>query len=139
MDTTVGPTTQKLLEKADTIKASMEDTHITAEHIILAMMTQFPEITTLFTEQNISLKHLNDTIASMRNGKKVTSEHHEEHFDALSKYAKDITALAESGKIDPIIGRETEIRRMMQILSRRTKNNPVLVGDPGVGKTALIE
>ena len=117
----------------------MDDSHITAEHIILAMTTQFPEITTLFTEQNISLKQLNDSIATLRNGKKVISEHHEEHFDALSKYAKDITALAESGKMDPIIGRETEIRRMMQILSRRTKNNPVLVGDPGVGKTALIE
>lgn len=98
-----------------------------------------PDITQIFSSQNVTLEKAKQAILTMRKGKKVTSDSHEETFDALMKYGKDITSLAEQGKLDPVIGRETEIRRAIQILSRRTKNNPVLVGDPGVGKTALVE
>lgn len=117
----------------------MEDQFITIEHILLSTTELIPEIATLFAEQSITSQKISDAITQIRNGRKVVNENYEDTFDALKKYGKDITALAEQGKLDPVIGRDSEIRRTIQILSRRTKNNPVLVGDPGVGKTALIE
>jgi len=129
---------QDILEQAEKIANDMGDTYVTAEHILLATM-KINEINALFSVQNISSKQVKEAIDEFRKGKKVTSDNHEDSFDALNKYGKDITALAEQGKLDPVIWRETEIRRAIQILSRRTKNNPVLVGDPWVGKTALIE
>lgn len=134
----VGKHVQELFTSAEKIAKDMEDQYITGEHLLVAMM-QRPEIAWLFTTQHITKQKIQETILTMRQGKKVTSDNHEETFDALTKYGKDITSLAEQGKLDPVIGRETEIRRTIQILSRRTKNNPVLVGDAGVGKTALIE
>jgi ATP-dependent Clp protease ATP-binding subunit ClpB len=135
----VGSPLQQVLQTAETIMQQMGDQYMTAEHLLLAMLDKEPKISNLFTNHNITRKQIEIAIESIRKGKKVTSDNHEDTFDALTKYGKDITALAEQGKLDPVIGRETEIRRAIQILSRRTKNNPVLVGDPWVGKTALIE
>lgn len=134
----LGKSVQEMLEQANSIAQSMKDTYITAEHILLATI-RIPEIKQLFTQQWVDEQHIKEAIVSLRNWRNVTSEQYEDSFDALQKYGKDITALAEQGKLDPVIWRETEIRRAIQILSRRTKNNPVLVGDPWVGKTALIE
>jgi ATP-dependent Clp protease ATP-binding subunit ClpB len=78
-------------------------------------------------------------VADIRKGRKVTSQNAEATFDALNKYARDVTALAREGELDPVIGRDEEIRRTIQVLARRTKNNPVLIGEPGVGKTAIVE
>ena len=129
---------QTVLEEAGKIAHTLQDSYITAEHLLLALCS-YKEIQTLLSAQHITTKDIQQAIKEIRNGKQVTSEHHEDTFESLKKYGKDITTLAEQGKIDPIIWREREIRRTMQILSRRTKNNPVLVGDPWVGKTALIE
>ena len=82
---------------------------------------------------------LEKAIADIRKGRKVTSPTAEDNFDALKKYARDVTAIAREGKLDPVIGRDEEIRRTIQVLARRTKNNPVLIGEPGVGKTAIVE
>ncbi|PID34930.1 MAG: type VI secretion system ATPase TssH [candidate division SR1 bacterium] len=129
----------RVLELAMKKMQMMGDSFVTTEHFFLALLQEDSDLNKIFAQQNITTKQVEVMIAEMRNGKKVTSENFEEGFDALGKYGKDITALAQEGKIDPIIGRESEIRRTMQILSRRTKNNPVLVGDPGVGKTAIVE
>ncbi len=129
---------QKLLNRAEQLAKEHDDTYITGEHIFTASL-EIPEIKKLFSEQFISDDILYKYLLSPKTKQTAVSEQYEDTFDALNKYGKDITTLAEEGKIDPVIGRETEIRRAIQILSRRTKNNPVLVGDPGVGKTALIE
>lgn len=136
---TVGSALQPVLQESERLMKERWDSYITAEHLLLALVKKNTEIQKLFSEQQISEKKLEETILTLRKWAKVTSDAHEATFDALAKYGKDITALAEQGKLDPVIGRETEIRRAIQILSRRTKNNPVLVGDPGVWKTALIE
>lgn len=137
-DPQVGKKLLTVLERAEALMNEMQDQYVTIEHIFLASLEQ-SNIAEFFSTQNVTLEKAKQTILTMRKGRKVTSDSHEETFDALLKYGKDITALAEQGKLDPVIGRETEIRRAIQILSRRTKNNPVLVGDPGVGKTALVE
>jgi ATP-dependent Clp protease ATP-binding subunit ClpB len=134
----LSPELQKILKKAEQLAKDHEDTYITGEHIFTASL-EIPEIKKLFSEQFISDDILYKYLLTPKTKQTAVSEQYEDTFDALNKYGKDITALAETGKLDPVIWRETEIRRTMQILSRRTKNNPVLVGDPWVGKTALIE
>lgn len=106
---------------------------------MLTILKNDNKIKQLLEKLNITYQIAHETILQMRNGEKIETNDPEVSLEALSKYGKDITLLAEKGKLDPVIGRDEELRRVLQILSRRTKNNPVLVGDPGVGKTAIIE
>jgi ATP-dependent Clp protease ATP-binding subunit ClpB len=111
---------------------------IAQDHILLALI-QDPQITALLKEANLTEATLKTAITQIRGNRRVESKTAEQGFDALQKYAVDLTALAEEGKIDPVIGRDNEIRRVVRILCRRTKNNPVLIGEPGVGKTSIVE
>ncbi|HEY6730141.1 MAG TPA: ATP-dependent chaperone ClpB [Solirubrobacterales bacterium] len=122
-----------VLRKAETEMAAMRDEYISTEHLLLAL-TDSPIADVLPDRQS-----LEKAIAEVRGPHRVTSPNPEETFQALEKFGRDLTAEAESGKLDPVIGRDEEIRRVIQVLSRRTKNNPVLIGDPGVGKTAIVE
>ncbi|HOG15412.1 MAG TPA: AAA family ATPase, partial [Candidatus Absconditabacterales bacterium] len=129
----------KVLLQAESIMKEMGDQYLTTEHLFLAILKGDYPINEILRTQNISYDLVFNAIIEMRNGENIQSQNPENTMDALSKYGKDITQLAEEGKLDPVIGRDDETRRTIQILSRRTKNNPVLIGDPGVGKTAIIE
>ena len=117
----------------------MGDSYITIEHLLLALCNAKGEVGDIFKHAGISETKLREAIAAIRKGKKVDNKRAENSYEALSRYAIDLNAQAESGKLDPVIGRDEEIRRVLQILSRRTKNNPILIGEPGVGKTAIAE
>ncbi|MBL6784728.1 MAG: AAA family ATPase [Rickettsiales bacterium] len=118
---------------------TLNDEYITLEALLLAMFDKNLSTSKILAKAGLILPVLSEVINDLRKGKTADSASAEEKFDALKKYAKDLTELAASGKIDPVIGRDDEIRRTIQVLSRRTKNNPVLIGEPGVGKTAIIE
>jgi len=124
-------TTMAALESARSLMAAMGDTFVSTDHLLLALAR-----TGAF---GLDAGAIEAAIPQLRGGRKVDSEHPEATFDALAKYGTDLTDLAREGKLDPVIGRDAEIRRVVQVLSRRTKNNPVLIGDPGVGKTAVVE
>ena len=124
-------TTTAALESARSLMAAMGDTFVSTDHLLLALAR-----TGVFS---LDAGAIEAAIPQLRGGRKVDSEHPEATFDALAKYGTDLTDLARDGKLDPVIGRDAEIRRVVQVLSRRTKNNPVLIGDPGVGKTAVVE
>jgi ATP-dependent Clp protease ATP-binding subunit ClpB len=129
-----------VLQKAQTIATKdFKDEFISIEHILLALLAGSDKIAKLLRESGANEKELKKAIADLRKGEKVTSASAEETYNALGKYAKNLNNLAKEGKLDPVIGRDEEIRRVLQILSRRTKNNPVLIGEPGVGKTAIAE
>ncbi|MFO7703192.1 MAG: AAA family ATPase, partial [Psychroflexus maritimus] len=115
------------------------DEYVSVEHIILGIFKSNSKAAQILKDQGVSEKNLNEAIASLRQGEKVTSQSAEDTYNSLDKYAKNLNQLAEEGKLDPVIGRDEEIRRILQILSRRTKNNPMLVGEPGTGKTAIAE
>jgi ATP-dependent Clp protease ATP-binding subunit ClpB len=117
----------------------LKDEYSSAEHVLLAVIAQKDELSKLLKEHNIDREHLLKAIREVRGAQRVTDPDAEGKFQSLEKYTRDITALAASGKIDPVIGRDEEIRRVIQVLARRTKNNPVLIGEPGVGKTAIVE
>ena len=121
--------TRKGLEEADELRQDMGDEYLSVDHVLVAFANE------LGTNREALLSALRDIRGSAR----ITSENPEEMFQSLDKYGRDLTALARSGKLDPVIGRDDEIRRVIQVLSRRTKNNPVLIGEPGVGKTAIVE
>ena len=129
----------RILEQSEREMKELWDAYITTEHFLLAILKNDNKIKQLLGKLNITYQVAHETILQMRNGEKIETNDPEVSLEALSKYGKDITLLAEKGKLDPVIGRDEELRRVLQILSRRTKNNPVLVGDPGVGKTAIIE
>src|SRR5579875_3888677 len=115
------------------------DEYISAEHLLLALAEQSgSEVATVLTENGATPQALADALKSVRGSQRVTTPDPEGTFQALEKYGNDLTAAARDGKIDPVIGRDAEIRRVIQVLSRRTKNNPVLIGEPGVGKTAVV-
>ena len=135
----LSPEVNTVLTRASEFLEQLWDTYITAEHLVLSMMKYDKTIQQIFKEDMIDEKKLLEVIKAARKWAKVTSEHHEQTFDALGKYCKDITSLASAGKIDPVIGRDDEVQRSIQILARRTKNNPVLVWEPWVGKTAIVE
>jgi ATP-dependent Clp protease ATP-binding subunit ClpB len=122
-----------VLRKAETEMAAMRDEYISTEHLLLALTDS--TVAEILPDRD----SLEQAIGEVRGPHRVTSPHPEETFQALEKFGRDLTAEAESGKLDPVIGRDEEIRRVIQVLSRRTKNNPVLIGDPGVGKTAIVE
>jgi ATP-dependent Clp protease ATP-binding subunit ClpB len=119
---------------------SMGDSYVSTEHFLLsALKGSHGEISRLLTRHQVRLEKLTEALASLRGKQKVTDDQPEGKYEALKKYGRDLTELAEEGKLDPVIGRDEEIRRVVQVLSRRTKNNPVLIGEPGVGKTAIAE
>ena len=136
----VAPETIRMLDQAEQLAEKAGDSFITVERILLAlaMATEGPSAK-LLAEAGVTPQSLNHAIGEMRKGRSATSASAEDSYDALKKYARDLTAAAAEGKIDPVIGRDEEIRRTVQVLSRRTKNNPVLIGEPGVGKTAIVE
>jgi ATP-dependent Clp protease ATP-binding subunit ClpB len=123
---TVSRAFSEVLDRASAEARSMEDDYVSTEHLLLALDV-------------VPRDQLEAKIKAVRGGQRVTSQDPEETYQALEKFGRDLTALAEQGKLDPVIGRDEEVRRVIQVLSRRTKNNPVLIGDPGVGKTAIVE
>ena len=127
------------LVKASQLATEMGDDFVSIEHILLGLLTGRDELAHLLKDAGVSEKGLKAAIADLRKGSKVGSQSAEETYNALNKYAKNLNQLAQAGKLDPVIGRDEEIRRVLQILSRRTKNNPILIGEPGVGKTAIAE
>ena len=131
--------TNRALIKADSAAKEMKDDFIALEHLILGILAGSDDAATLLKDNGISDKSLKQSIAELRKGSRASSASAEEQYAALDKYAKNLNQLAADGKLDPVIGRDEEIRRVLQILSRRTKNNPVLIGEPGVGKTAIAE
>ncbi|WP_299189005.1 ATP-dependent chaperone ClpB [uncultured Aquimarina sp.] len=129
----------KSLNEANIIAKSMEDEYVSIEHLVIAIFKSKSKIGQILKDQGVTEKNLKEAINEIRKGERVTSQSAEETYQSLSKYAKNLNELAENGKLDPVIGRDEEIRRILQILSRRTKNNPMLVGEPGTGKTAIAE
>lgn len=127
------------LLKANTIMQEMGDEFVSLDHLLLALLTIKDDTARVMKESGLTEKNLKEAILNMRKGNKVTDQNAESAYNALEKYAINLNALAASGKLDPVIGRDEEIRRVMHILTRRTKNNPILVGEPGVGKTAIAE
>ncbi|MGB3608497.1 MAG: ATP-dependent chaperone ClpB [Psychroserpens sp.] len=129
----------KALNEAAIIAKKMNDDYVSVEHLILAVFKSNSKIAQMLKDQGVTEKGLNAAIDELRKGDRVTSQSQEETYNSLNKYAKNLNQLAKDGKLDPVIGRDEEIRRILQILSRRTKNNPILVGEPGTGKTAIAE
>lgn len=129
----------KSLTEASVIAKKMDDEYVSIEHLILSIFSSKSKIAQILKDQGATEKDLKAAISELRGGGKVTSQSAEETYNSLDKYAKNLNELADSGKLDPVIGRDEEIRRILQILSRRTKNNPMLVGEPGTGKTAIAE
>lgn len=129
----ITPETKQILENAEKEAAKLKDEYVSTEHLFLSLLDSVKNIV------DIDKKQVIEELGKLRGGQHVTDQDPEGKYRALEKYTQDFTALAHKGKIDPVIGRDEEIRRVMQILTRRTKNNPVLVGEPGVGKTAIVE
>ena len=132
-------TSARTLTDASNIAKKMDDEYVSIEHLLLAILNNKDTVSQLLKDQGVTEKGLRAAIDEIRKGQKVTSQSAEETYNALNKYAKNLNELASTGKLDPVIGRDEEIRRILQILSRRTKNNPMLIGEPGVGKTAIAE
>ncbi|HEX7672982.1 MAG TPA: ATP-dependent chaperone ClpB [Bdellovibrio sp.] len=134
------PRLEKIFSAAETEATEWGDAYISTEHFFLAMLKAGDsDLTALLKKFNIRTDNVKAALTEMRGSQKVTDDDPENKYEVLKKYGKDLTALAAEGKLDPVIGRDEEIRRVVQVLSRRTKNNPVLIGEPGVGKTAIAE
>ncbi len=129
----------KTVNEASIIAKKMKDEYVSIEHLLLAIFASKSSIAQTLKDQGVSEKGLKAAIAELRKGDTVTSQSAEDTYNSLNKYARNLNQLARDGKLDPVIGRDEEIRRILQILSRRTKNNPMLVGEPGTGKTAIAE
>ncbi len=130
----------QVLEKAFEIASEMKDEYVSQEHIVLAMLeSPGTEVARSLANRGVNKDLFLKTLASVRGSQRITDPNPEDKYQALEKYGRDLTDLARRGKLDPVIGRDEEIRRVIQVLSRRTKNNPVLIGEPGVGKTAIVE
>jgi ATP-dependent Clp protease ATP-binding subunit ClpB len=138
-DIMLSRTANTTLNEAEILAGKMNDEFVSVEHLVLAIFGSKSKIAQILKDQGVTEKGLKAAIEEMRKGERVTSASAEETYNALNKYAKNLNDLARSGKLDPVIGRDEEIRRVLQILTRRTKNNPMLVGEPGVGKTAIAE
>ncbi|MCB9223598.1 MAG: ATP-dependent chaperone ClpB [Crocinitomicaceae bacterium] len=135
----LGNNTNKLFTEANKIAQEFKDEFISVDVLFLALLEVNDSIGKLLKDVGFNAKQLKEAIMKLRNGDSVSSQGQEETYQALSKYAKNLNEMAANGKLDPVIGRDDEIRRVLQILSRRTKNNPILIGEPGVGKTAIAE
>ena len=132
-------TANTALNEAEIIAKKMNDEFVSIEHLILAVFDSKSKVSQILKDQGVTGKGLKAAIEELRKGERVTSASAEDTYNSLNKYAKNLNELARTGKLDPVIGRDEEIRRVLQILTRRTKNNPMLVGEPGVGKTAIAE
>lgn len=135
----LSPKANQALQKANTYLKEFGDEFISIEHILLGLLNAGDNVSGLLKDAGVTEKELKIAIKDLRKGSKVTSHSTDETYHALNKYAINLNEMAELGKLDPVIGRDDEIRRLLQILSRRTKNNPILIGEPGVGKTAIAE
>lgn len=129
-----------IMQKAFAISAEMKDEYVSQEHILIAILEEkASKVATLLAKKGLTKEAILKALTDIRGTQRITDPNPEGKFQALEKYARDLTAIARQGKLDPVIGRDDEIRRVTQVLSRRTKNNPVLIGEPGVGKTAIVE
>ena len=136
----ISPRLRKLLEDAGRAMSTFHDEYLSVEHLLLAMFdVSDGAVPRALRAAGLTRDNVLQALTSIRGAQRVTDANPEDKYQALEKYGRDLTALAEQGKLDPVIGRDEEIRRVIQVLSRRTKNNPVLIGDPGVGKTAIVE
>jgi ATP-dependent Clp protease ATP-binding subunit ClpB len=135
----LAPNAGKTLTDANIIAKEMNDEFVSTSHLILAIFKSNSKVAQILKDQGVTEKALNAAIQELRKGERVTSANAEDTYNSLNKYANNLNQMANDGKLDPVIGRDEEIRRVLQILSRRTKNNPILVGEPGVGKTAIAE
>jgi ATP-dependent Clp protease ATP-binding subunit ClpB len=135
----LSPDASKALQKATSYLKEFGDEFVSIEHLLLGILAANDEVSALLKNLGVNEKDLKAAILDIRKGAKVNSATAEDTYNALNKYARNLNELASSGKLDPVIGRDEEIRRILQILSRRTKNNPILIGEPGVGKTAIAE
>ena len=133
------PAMQKIMAKAEAESKAMKDEFVASEHLFLALIAVESRVAALMKSSGITREGALAVLKSIRGSQSASDENAEEKYQVLEKYTRDLTALAHEGKLDPVIGRDEEIRRVMQVLSRRTKNNPVLIGEPGVGKTAIVE
>jgi len=132
--------TKTVLEQAFDEAASMKDEYVSVEHILIAILEEKGgEAARIFTASGITRENLLKTLVDIRGGQRITDPNPEDKYQALDRFSRDLTDVASKGDLDPVIGRDDEIRRIIQVLSRRTKNNPVLIGEPGVGKTAIVE
>jgi ATP-dependent Clp protease ATP-binding subunit ClpB len=139
-DPYAGRDLQKALDAAQSEAGKLKDDYVSTEHLLLGLLDEAsPSLKKIFTAHGLKRDAVLKGLAELRGNQRVTDQQPEGKFQALDKYGRDLTALARQGKIDPVIGRDEEIRRVMQVLTRRTKNNPVLIGEPGVGKTAIAE
>ncbi len=129
----------QVLVQAKTVMKSFKDEYVTLEHLLLALLNGNDQTARLLKDAGLTEAGLRSAVTELRKGERVTDPHAENSYNSLDKYAKNLNELAANGKLDPVIGRDDEIRRVIQILSRRTKNNPILIGEPGVGKTAIAE
>jgi ATP-dependent Clp protease ATP-binding subunit ClpB len=135
----VTPRLTKLLERAEEEARQLKDEYISVEHVVLAALDDRGAAGRLLKELGLTRERVMQALREVRGSQRVTSQNPEATYEALERYGRDLTRLASQGKLDPVIGRDEEIRRVIQVLSRRTKNNPVLIGEPGVGKTAIVE
>jgi len=130
---------QKVLQKAEDLSKEMGDEYVSCEPILLALLVVNSTVSRMMKDAGANEKDMRQAILELRRGQKVQSQSADDNYQSLEKYAKNLVDLARAGKLDPVIGRDEEIRRVLQILSRRTKNNPILIGEPGTGKTAIVE
>src|SRR3954451_13027250 len=135
----LAPETARLFDQAEQVAKKAGDSFVTVERLLLAIALSNTDAGKALKDAGVTPQALNGAIEAMRKGRTAQSASAEEGYDALKKYTRDLTEAARTGKLDPVIGRDEEIRRVIQVLSRRTKNNPVLIGEPGVGKTAIVE
>jgi ATP-dependent Clp protease ATP-binding subunit ClpB len=135
----LSPEANQVLLESTKIASAMKDEFVSVEHLLLAILSVNNAAGQMMKDAGLKKQEVEEAIAGLRKGEKVTSASAEDQYNALSKYAINLNEMASKGKLDPVIGRDDEIRRVLQILSRRTKNNPVLIGEPGVGKTAIAE
>lgn len=135
----LSPAASKALAKAEAEAAALKDEFVAAEHILLGIIAVEGSASSLLKAEGVTRDRVLSALVSVRGSRRVTDQEAEEKYRVLERYTRDLTALARADKLDPVIGRDEEIRRVMQVLSRRTKNNPVIIGEPGVGKTAIVE
>ncbi|HMF51363.1 MAG TPA: ATP-dependent chaperone ClpB [Candidatus Saccharimonadales bacterium] len=135
----ITPRLKKIIESAESEAEALKDEYVSTEHLLLAMVQDSGEAGAVLKQLGTTRDKILNALVSIRGAQRITDPNPEEKYQALEKYGRDLTDLARKGKLDPVIGRDDEIRRVIQVLSRRTKNNPVLIGEPGVGKTAIVE
>src|SRR6185437_14158802 len=135
----IGSRLNRVLMQAEDEAKSFKDEYVSVEHVLLALIADTGATGRLLKEFGVTRDRLMTALHEVRGNQRVTSQNPETTYEALEKYGRDLTKAASAGKLDPVIGRDDEIRRVVQVLSRRTKNNPVLIGEPGVGKTAIVE